>query len=205
MGDDHPETYSLPELTRRLAERPELWPQVRESLRHSWNRIAPNWELHLRPDHVAPLEAALDRVTDVTRALDLGTGTGRAARLIETSFPGALVAGLDLAEEMIREAAGQDPNHDVSYLAADGAAIPFADGVFDLITAVNVFIFWDETTRVLAPGGALAIEYSLGESTPIYLPPEDVKRHLAAAGAYEFADGRAGRGIWLLARKTAAS
>jgi hypothetical protein len=62
-------------------------------------------------------------------------------------------------------------------------------------------VFWDEVTRVLAPGGAIAIEYSLGEATPIYLPIADATRHLSRAGSYVFEDGRAGRGIWILARK----
>jgi hypothetical protein len=105
---------------------------------------------------------------------------------------------------MIGQAVAQNPSQTVRYVTADGAAIPFANGFFDLITAVNVFIFWEETTRVLAPGGALAIEYSLAESTPIYLPGDVVERHLSRAGTYRFEHGRAGRGTWILARKLSA-
>jgi SAM-dependent methyltransferase len=201
VGKDEPETHSLPDLTRLLADRPDLWPRVREGLRLSWNRIAANWESHLRPDHLAPLEAALNGVSRPVRALDLGTGTGRAARLVAARFPGALVEGVDLAEEMVREAIAQGTEGRIGYLVADGSALPFAAGAFDLITAVNVFLFWDEVTRILTPDGALAIEYSLGEATPIYLPVEDVKRHLTRAGRYRFEDGSAGRGTWILARK----
>ncbi len=201
MHEEDPRRYSLPELTQRLAERPELWPKVREDLKASWNRIAPGWEAHLRPDHLAPLEAAIDNVTEPTRALDLGTGTGRGARLMADRFPSALIVGCDLAVEMVHEAAQISPGGRIRYLVADGAALPFDGATFDLIAAVNVFLFWGEVTRVLAPGGALAIEYSLGEETPIYLPAPDVKRHLSAAGRYEFEEGRAGRGTWILARK----
>jgi trans-aconitate methyltransferase len=201
MSDDDPGNLPLPELTRRLAEQPALWPKVRESLRQSWNRIAPQWEAHLRPDHLAPLEAALERVHRCRRALDLGTGTGRGARLLRKRFPDALVVGVDLAEEMVKEAANQGGKPHIRYVAADGATLPFVDGAFELITAVNVFIFWEEVTRLLMPGGAIAVEYSLGEATPIYLPVADVQRHLSGVGEYEFENGRAGRGIWILARK----
>ena len=204
MGEENPETDSFPELTRRLAERPDLWSNVREGVRVSFAGMAADWESRLRPDHLAPLEAVLARVGRATRVLDLGTGTGLGARMAAERFPGTLVVGLDLAEEMIREAVARKTNGGIRYVVGDGSALPFADGAFDLVTAVNVFVFWEEVTRILAPGGVLAIEYSSGEETPINLPVPDVKRHLSGAGPYAFEDGRAGRGIWVLARKEGA-
>jgi SAM-dependent methyltransferase len=205
MGEENSGPEAFQDLTRRLAEQPDAWPEVREGVRRSFDGMARDWESIVRPDHIAPLEAALDRVEHVTRALDLGTGTGLGARSIAERFTDAWVAGIDLAEEMVREAVGRTAEGRIRYLVGDGSALPFANGVFDLITAVNVFVFWEEVTRVLAPGGTLAIEYSSGEETPIYLPVPDVKRHLSVAGSYAFEDGRAGRGIWLLARKRSAA
>jgi ubiquinone/menaquinone biosynthesis C-methylase UbiE len=188
------------QLSRCLAERPDLWPDVREDVRRTFSELAPNWDSRLRPDHLAPLEAALDRVGQVIRALDLGTGTGAAARLVAERFPAATVVALDLTEEMIREAVGRRTAR-IRCLVGDGSALPFGESAFDLVTAVNVFVFWDEVTRVLAPMGSLAIEYSSAESTPIYVPVQDVERHLSRAGPYDFEEARVGRGIWLLARK----
>jgi ubiquinone/menaquinone biosynthesis C-methylase UbiE len=202
MDEEQPKTDSFPELTQRLADRPELWPEVREGVRQAFTEIAGDWETRQSPDHLAPLDAALDRVERPTRALDLGTGTGLAARLVATRFRGVDVAGIDITEEMLRQAVTRGGV--VRYLLGDGSALPFGDDAFDLITAVNVFLFWDEVTRVLSPGGALAVEYSRGAQTPINLPVPEVKRHLAAAGSFAFEDGTAGEGIWIVARKVGA-
>lgn len=203
MSEDDSTTDSLQELSRRLAEWPELWPNVREGIQQSFAGLAADWESRQRPDHLVPLKAALDRVEGAGRALDLGTGTGLAARFVANRFPDTPVVGLDLAEEMVRVAVARDRQGRIRYLVGDGSALPFGDGVFDLVTAVNVFVFWREVTRVLAPGGVLGIEYSGGEATPIYVPVPDVKRHLSDAGSYVFEDGRAGSGIWILAQKMA--
>ncbi|MFN2545430.1 MAG: class I SAM-dependent methyltransferase [Actinomycetota bacterium] len=145
-----------------------------------------------------PAGGGLQRVPAASRALDLGTGTGLGARLVARTFPDARVVGLDLAEAMAREAAIRGGT--ISYLVGDGAALPFPDAAFDLVTALNVFVFWDEVSRILAPGGALSIAYSAGESTPIFLSPDELRRHLSAVRSFRFEDGRAGRGIWVLAR-----
>lgn len=195
------EDIPLQELSRRLAQQPDLWPAVRDGVRATFAGMARDWEARLGADHLAPLEAALDRVGRASRALDLGTGTGLAARLVADRFPGAAVVGLDLAEEMVREAVVRSQGSRIGYLAGDGSALPFSDDAFDLITAVNVFVFWGEATRALRDGGALAIAYSNGEHTPIFVPVADVRRHLSAAGPFEIDDGRTGRGIWILARR----
>ena len=52
-----------------------------------------------------PLGAALDRLSaPPRRVLDLGTGTGKAARVVAKRFPDAEVVGVDLAPEMVEEA-----------------------------------------------------------------------------------------------------
>jgi trans-aconitate methyltransferase len=195
------DTEEIHVLTRRLAEDASLWPTVKEGVRATFDPIAHDWETRLDADHVVPLDAALTRAPAPRRALDLGTGTGLGARLVAERYPEAIVAGLDLSQEMIRQARSRDPEGRIGFLTGDSVALPFRDGAFDLITAISAFVFWDELTRVLVPGGSLAITYAKGEDTPIYLPAEDVRRHLAAAGDYEVEDGRAGSGTWVLARK----
>jgi ubiquinone/menaquinone biosynthesis C-methylase UbiE len=184
-----------------LVERPELWPEVREQIRRDFTDLAPTWDSHIRPDHLAPLELALERIGRVRVALDLGTGTGVAARLLGRRFPDASVVGLDLSEAMVREAARRPSTGGIRFLVGDAAALPIRGGVVDLVTGVNVLVFGGELTRVLAPGGTFALEYSSAETTPIYVPLDVIERHLLGAGPYEVETGRTGRGIWLLATK----
>jgi hypothetical protein len=61
--------------------------------------------------------------------------------------------------------------------------------------------FFDELQRVTAPGGSLAISFSSGSETPIWVPSERLRRELGPRGFTEFADFEAGRGTALLARR----
>ncbi len=56
------------------------------------------------------------------------------------------------------------------------------DAAFDLVTLNNMIPFFDELARVTAPGGYVAIAYSMGPKTPIWVPLERVRDELAAAG-----------------------
>jgi ubiquinone/menaquinone biosynthesis C-methylase UbiE len=200
--ENHTDTDSFPHLTRRLAEHPEEWEQVRGRVRSEFDSLAGRWETMIGSHHLVAIETALQRVPTAGRVLDLGTGTGLVARLVGRRFPAARVVGLDLSESMLRAAAGAGGPANVAYVVGDGVALPFLDASFDMITALNVFVFWDEVTRVLAPGGSLVIAYSSGERTPINLPVADVERHLAAVWPYSFEDGWTDPGTWVVARKT---
>lgn len=167
--------------------------------------MAPTWDSHIRPDHLAPLEEALAGIGKVEIAVDLGTGTGVAARFLARRFPDAVVVGLDLSEAMVRRATDHHSPRPIRFLVGDAAALPFPDGGVDLVTGVNIFVFRDELTRVLAPGGSFALEYSSAETTPIYVPLEEVERQLARSGSYAVETGGTGRGIWLLATKRSSS
>ena len=62
-----------------------------------------------------------------------------------------------------------------------------------------MFLFPDEVDRVLANDGVLLWVSTLGDATPIYLPPEDVLR--ALPGAWDGIAADAGWGNWLVARR----
>lgn len=97
-----------------------------------------------------------DRVLDV--ACGTGTATLALAKWVE---PGGSVVGSDLAPEMVevaRTRAADLPN--LSFVVADGAALPFPDGAFDGVScAAGLFFLPDmgaglrEWRRVLRPGG----------------------------------------------------
>ena len=98
------------------------------------------------------------------RILDIGTGTGWAARL--AAWRGATVTGVDVAPGMVEAAetlsTGLDPRPVFRRAAAE--ALPFPDESFDGVLSTYGVIFTHEPTkavaemaRVLRPGGRLAL------------------------------------------------
>ncbi|MDP9283750.1 MAG: class I SAM-dependent methyltransferase, partial [Actinomycetota bacterium] len=113
----------------------------------------------------------------------------------------AEVTGVDVSEGMVREAQRRASSDRERYAHADAAALPFADSAFDLVTLNNMIPFFDELARVTAPGGHVAIAYSLGARTPIWVPPARLRAELARRGFTHVADFSAEPGVSLLARK----
>jgi SAM-dependent methyltransferase len=207
---------SLADLERRLGRRfarvatnvavarPRLWGGFRWLMRRQFDRLAPEWQAMRRPDAFAALERALGAIeTPPSRVLDLGTGTGSAALIVADRFPKAEVVGVDIAEGMLDEARTNTPPElagRVRFEAADGSELPFADGSFDLVVLANMIPFFDELVRVVASGGRVLFSFSAGPETPIWVPPERLRRELAARGFSDFADFEAAGGTALLAR-----
>jgi SAM-dependent methyltransferase len=205
---------NLQALTRRFARlttdivvrRPRLWFLLRAPTRFQFDRLAPQWdEIRSSETAYAPYEAALEQVDPPPKhALDLGTGTGGAAFAIARRFPKTEVTGVDLAERMIELARGNLPGdlrERVRFEVADAAHLPFAEASFDLVGLSNMIPFFDELERVVAPGGFLIVAFSGGAETPIYVPPERLRRELGRRGFADFADFSTDPGTALLARK----
>jgi ubiquinone/menaquinone biosynthesis C-methylase UbiE len=111
--------------------------------------------------------------------LDVGCGTGNFTREFARSIgPDGLVVGLDVSQAMLAravrdtEAAGLDQ---IAYVRGDAEDTPFVDASFDAVccfAALNLFAdpyaALDSFTRVLTPGGRLAIFTSArGRSLPL--------------------------------------
>jgi ubiquinone/menaquinone biosynthesis C-methylase UbiE len=171
-------------MTDAVVRRPLLWRLVRGRMRDMFDRIAPTWETRLGPHHLGALRAALDGL-EPRRILDVGTGTGVAARGLADWFPDAEITGVDLSPAMIAEAkrSGGRARYDV----ADASQLPFADGSFDLVVLMNAVPFFDEIARVLAPGGHVTFSFSRGSETPIYVSEERLRAELSRRGFAEFA------------------
>ena len=192
--------------TRAVVARPRAWRLFRGPLRSQFDRLAPRWEGRVGPEALIPLAAALDRLSETPRrVLDLGTGTGKAARVVARRFPEAEVVGVDLAPAMIAHAKELLPEEfggRVRFQVADAASLPFEDGAFDLVVLLNMIPFFDELARVTAPRGRLVFAYSFGAETPIYVPPDTLRVRLAPLGFGDFEEVSAGEGTAFLAARS---
>lgn len=111
--------------------------------------------------------------------LDVGCGTGNFTRDFARSVgPDGLVVGLDVSETMLARAVADTAAarlDQVAYVRGDAADAPFQDASFDAVccfAALNLFAdpyaALDSFTRVLTPGGRLAIFTSVrGRSAPL--------------------------------------
>jgi SAM-dependent methyltransferase len=191
--------------TNQVVRWPRAWPLFRWLTRRQFDRAAPIWDALRTPEAFASLEAALDSLaTAPIRVLDLGTGTGRAAFLLARRYPEADVLGVDLAPAMLAEARKLTPPElagRVRFEEADAEHLAYPDASFDLVSLANMIPFFPELARITARGGAVVFSFSGGAETPIYVPPELLRKELSKRGFTEFADFAVGRGTALVARK----
>ena len=188
-----------------LVRSPRSWRFFRALTRRQFDSLAPRWDVIRMPEHLAPYERALDALpAPPRRALDLGTGTGAGAFAIARRFPQAEVVGLDLTEQMVDRARSKVPgelSERVRFDVGDASRLPYGDESFDLVAHANMFPFFDELERVLAPNGWVLFAFSSGAQTPIYVPFGRLRSELERRGFTDFADFAAGNGTALLARK----
>jgi malonyl-CoA O-methyltransferase len=136
--------------------RPRIVPLATDEAYTIWARTyvpyAHNAVMQLEESIVAPIIAACTP----RRALDVGTGTGRNARLLATAGARAVIS-LDRSEAML-----QRHVMPLGRVQGDARALPFADASFDFVCAslmagdLRELRQWIlEAARVLAAGGHL--------------------------------------------------
>jgi ubiquinone/menaquinone biosynthesis C-methylase UbiE len=182
---------------------PAAWGLFRGRMQSNFDRLAPEWDgTRTGPERLRALREALGAIPEPpARVLDLGTGSGAAARIAAELWPGAEVTGVDLSPAMVEEARRLAATPREHYEVADSSALPFPDASFDAVLLNNMIPFFDELARVVAPGGHAAVAFGLGERTPIYVPLERVRRELEARGFTHVANFAASGGLSLLARR----
>ena len=127
-----------------------------------WSAVADEWA-RLWGGFAEPCSTALLAAAGAgrrARVLDVGCGSGDF--LAHLTGLGASAAGIDPAPGMVAYARGRVPGADVR--SGDAEHLPWPDGAFDLVTAINAVQFADDTdaalaelARVTAPGGHVAI------------------------------------------------
>lgn len=129
-------------------------------------------------ERIVELILAATQARPDTHFLDIGVGTGRfSIPFLESGYN---VTGIDISEQMmhrLRDKVGQSKC--LSLHVADARSIPFADGSFDVVLAMQVLHLipeWraalEEASRVLKPAGSLV----LGSNQAISGPPADIRR-----------------------------
>ena len=127
-----------------------------------WGSRARDWadvqESIVRPAYEAVLERT--GVAPETHYLDIGCGSGMVAQM--AAARGARVAGIDAAPALLEIARERTPAGD--FREGDLEALPFGDGVFDLVTGFNAFQFAGnpalalaEARRVTRHGGTVVV------------------------------------------------
>jgi ubiquinone/menaquinone biosynthesis C-methylase UbiE len=143
--------------------RPRLTSDLEQRIRRSFDEASLDEE-HF-PSSIDPriyhVKLLLDHLGDLTgkRALDVGCGKGRFARIFLERYPDAEIWGLDISEEMLKHVPAG-----IHTRAGSMTALPFDDASFDvayatesLEHAVEIDVAVGEICRVVKPGGRIAI------------------------------------------------
>jgi ubiquinone/menaquinone biosynthesis C-methylase UbiE len=190
-------------VTRVVVRAPALWRLFRPALARTFDRLAPTWDTRAVDQvRLGAIRLAFDAIERAPRTvLDLGTGTGSVARLAAELWPEAEIIGVDVSAGMVEQARRRATDARQRYEVADAARLPYPDEAFELVALNNMIPFFDELARVTAPGGRLAIAFSRGSETPIFVPLERVRAELVRRNFSHVTIFSNGPGQSLLARK----
>jgi SAM-dependent methyltransferase len=191
-GPDHP----MRRLTRAMAfDRP--W-TAEDAARVTaiFDEKAPEWSAdHVDPLKAAPLFDAIRRggVPTDGRWIELGSGTGAGCHALDGTVHQHV--SLDLSYEMLAHAPDRIPR-----VQADSSQLPLADDVADVVLMINMILFPAEVDRILRPDGFVVWVNTLGDQTPIHLPPTDVAA--ALPGDWTGTSSHAGCGLWAVLQRS---
>lgn len=140
-------------------------------------------------------------IQDGWTMLDIGCGGGATLQRLLKRSQDAQVYGIDISEESVAKAKKVNANvlgKQVFITQGSAEKLPYKDGMFDLVTAVETVYFWpnlpdclQEVRRVLKSGGKFAILVEVVDSDSKWtsvvegmtaFSPEDLKKLLDEAG-----------------------
>lgn len=138
-----------------------------EKARSVWNAPGGRYD-EISRSIADAIEHAVERLrpTAGERVLDLATGTGWASRIVAQRFPGAIVTGVDIADQMLEHAraAAAKQSLAIEYRQADAEKLPFGDGELDAVVSTFGVMFASnqeaaasELARVVKRGGRVVL------------------------------------------------
>jgi 2-polyprenyl-3-methyl-5-hydroxy-6-metoxy-1,4-benzoquinol methylase len=132
---------------------------------------------------MAGFQAALDELLDAAApqsVLDVGCGEGVLAQRWARRLPAGRVVGVDLEEESLQAAWEEHAEPNLEYRIVTSGELPFADGEFDLASAIEVLEHVPDPEHTLAEMVRCARGHLL-----VSVPREPLWRALnMARGAY---------------------
>jgi len=191
-GPDHP----MRTLTRSIALGEPWTTADAQRVTEVFDGLAAAWsETHVDPIKAAVVNDALERGRPPLdgRWIELGSGTGAGTRILAGRVREQV--SVDLSPAMLAHA----PDGLAPKVRADSSRLPFADNTADAILMINMLLFPREVDRVLRPDGAVVWVNTLGDQTPIHLPPADIAR--ALPGDWGGVSSYAGTGLWAVLRR----
>src|SRR6202522_2018498 len=174
-----------------------------QKLQHEFNRWAADGEGEKMERHHLDITEKTIRLMNLRpgeRVLDLGCGSGWATRLLarlvgEGPEGFGQVVGVDVADEMVRQARAASKDFDnILYVWGSAQQIPWEENYFDKVLSVESFYYYsdqdralDELFRVMAPQGRLFILINLYQDNPYslqWVPKLKVPVHIRSAAEY---------------------
>jgi arsenite methyltransferase len=150
---------------------------IEQQVREEFNRWAEagrgtEMEKQHRPITDPTLELMNLRPSDTV--LDVGSGTGWLARQIAMKVPEGRVVGIDISDEMIKQARrSSDGLDNLTFLPGGVDLIPWEDGFFTRVVSVESAYYWPdpaqgvrEIFRVLRQGGSAWILINFYRDNP---------------------------------------
>ena len=138
------------------------------------------WQMNQRHSGVTDWGLAQISVGKRDTILDVGCGGGRTVNKLAAKAPEGKVHGIDFSEESVAAATRLNSrlidSGRVEIRHGSVSELPFSEGMFDLVTAVETHFWWPnlpddmrEVRRVLKPGGTLIViaEIYKGATTKI--------------------------------------
>lgn len=128
-------------------------PSVQDAVRNQFDPVAANYAasaVHAQGDELAVM-VELAELTGAEKVLDAGCGPGHTA--LTFALHAQSVVGVDLAPAMLaqgRRLAIQRDLANVDFREGDVQALPFEDGIFDLVVSRYSAHHWPEPARALS-------------------------------------------------------
>lgn len=120
--------------------------------------------------------------------LDLGCGTGKLLSRLAKQFPSLKGTGLDLSQEMLRQARAGNVHHPrLIYLQGNAEKLPFAEKQFDAVFNTISFLHYrypqqvlSEIKRILASDGNFyLVDYTVGKLATVPISPGGLRFYSA--------------------------